>query len=96
MIDLAPKHLEEVRSLLSQHVPEYEVRVFGSRINGTAKSYSDLDIVLVGPTKIEQSRLNRLEEAFEYSELPFRVEVLDWHAISDSFRQVINNSYEVL
>ena len=41
-------------------------------------------------------RPDHLEEAFADSDLPFRVEVLDWQRISDPFRQVIEEAYEVI
>lgn len=40
--------------------------------------------------------LRLLEEAFETADPPFRVDVLDWHAVSDSFRRVIEQNYLVL
>ena len=96
MIDLAPEHLASVRRLLLAHVPECEVRAFGSRVAWTAKSYSDLDLALVGAEKLAACRLHRLREAFEESGLPIRVDVLDWHAISESFQKVIAGRYEVI
>ncbi len=96
MIDIRPDHLEEVKRILEGHVPECEVRAFGSRARWMAKGYSDLDLAVVGKNKIPRKRMNRLEEAFEESDLPFRVEVLDWHAISESFRNVIEEGYEVI
>lgn len=89
MIDLRPEQLALVRRLLAAHVPECEVRAFGSRTKGTAKPYSDLDLVVVGEAKLERSRLNRLEEAFEESTLPFRVEVMDGWTLSAPFREAI-------
>ena len=72
------------------------MRVFGSRINGTAKNYSDLDLVVVGPAELDDDTLRRLREAFEESDLPFRVDVLDWRAVSPSFRTVIERGYELI
>jgi len=46
--------------------------------------------------KIDRAALYRLEEAFVASDLPFRVDVLDWQRLSESFRQVIERKYEVL
>jgi predicted nucleotidyltransferase len=96
MFDLSPDHLELVNSILVKYVPNVEVRAFGSRVEGTARDYSDLDLVIVGQTKIDRQTLYRLEEAFAESDLPFRVDVLDRHRISDSFRQVIEEKYVVL
>jgi predicted nucleotidyltransferase len=96
MIDVAPAHLELVRQILARHVPDCEIRVFGSRVNTTARPFSDLDIALVGRRKIDRRKMNRLREAFEESELPFRVDVLDWNAISPEFQAVIHKQHEVL
>jgi predicted nucleotidyltransferase len=96
MIDLQPDHLALIQTILAQHVPHAEVRAFGSRVTGTARDYSDLDLVVLGREKIDRKTLHRLEEAFAESDLPFRVDVLDWHRISDSFRQVIEEAYGVI
>ena len=93
MIDLAPDHLEKVRTILHQHVPRCEVRAFGSRVNGTAKDYSDIDLAVVGSTQLSDDTLRHLKEAFEESDLPFRVDVLDWHAASPEFQKVIGKQY---
>ena len=96
MIDLRPDHLDTVQRILAEHVPECEVRAFGSRASWTAKDYSDLDLAVVGAGPLDWRTLGRLKEAFEESSLPMRVDVLDWHAISDSFRQVIEPGYVVV
>ena len=96
MIDLAPEKLDIVRRLLAAHVPECEVRAFGSRVTGKAKAHSDLDIVLLGPARLPLWRLAALREAFEESELPIRIDVLDWNALSESFRKIITAQCEVL
>ena len=87
MIDVGRSHLATVTRILADHVPECEVRVFGSRVAGTAKHYSDLDLALIGHREIDWDTLRQLREAFEESDLPFRVDVIDWHAISEGFRK---------
>ncbi|HNV70121.1 MAG TPA: nucleotidyltransferase domain-containing protein, partial [Candidatus Ozemobacteraceae bacterium] len=89
MIDVSPAHLETIQRILSEHVPTCEVRAFGSRVTWTAKDYSDLDLAIVGTKRLDVGVMRRLKEAFEESDLPFRVDVIDWYAISDSFRKVI-------
>lgn len=96
MIDLAPQHLANVMRLLVAQVPECEVRAFGSRVTGNAKTYSDLDLVLLGPARLPLWRLAALREAFAESELPIRVDVIDWHAISENFRNIIAAKFEIL
>ena len=96
MIDLSPPHLQTVRAILDRHVPNCEVRAFGSRVNGPAKSYSDLDLAVVAPAKLNPDTLRQLKEAFEESDLPFRVDVLDWNETSSEFQKVIEKAYEVI
>jgi predicted nucleotidyltransferase len=96
MIDLAASHLKTVLRLLAALAPECEVRAFGSRVAGNAKPYSDLDIVLVGDGRLPSARVSALREAFAESDLPIRVDVLDWHAIPESFRNIITARYAVL
>jgi len=93
MIDLTPAQLREVLTILETHVPDCEVRVFGSRYKGTAAKYSDLDLVLIGRTKLEITLLAKVNDAFEESDLPFRVDVLDWNAITPEFQKVVANGY---
>lgn len=96
MIDLAPSYLRTAQQLLAWLAPECEVRVFGSRVKGNAKHYSDLDIVLIGGRRLPPVRVSALREAFADSDLPIRVDVLDWHAIPENFRNVITERCEVL
>jgi predicted nucleotidyltransferase len=96
MIDLPLFQLETVKRILAEQVPLCEIRVFGSRIKQTAKAWSDLDLAVVSTTKLGQDVLYDLREAFEESDLPIRIDVLDWHAISPEFRAVINEGYEII
>ncbi len=88
-MDIKPQQLEQVRQILQQHVPEATVYAFGSRVRMTAKAHSDLDLVVVAAAEVPLKRMQLLEEAFAESDLPFRVDVLDWHAISAEFREQI-------
>ena len=60
MIDLRPDHLDTVERILAEHVPECEVRAFGSRAAWTAKDYSDLDLAVVGAGSLDWRTLGRL------------------------------------
>lgn len=96
MIDVFPEHLKIILDILKRFAPLYEVRAFGSRCNGKAKKYSDLDLAIVGSEKIDLKILADIKEAFEESNLPYRVDVLDWNVISDNFRKIIDEKYEVI
>ena len=96
MIDLAPHHLETVKRILAEHLPGCEVRAFGSRATWTAWEYSDLDLAVVSPEPLAWDRRARLREAFEESDLPIRVDIVDWESLSDGFRQTIDGDCVIL
>lgn len=96
MIDIAPRHLKIIRGILTKHVPGHEVRAFGSRVNGHARTYSDLDLVIAGKTRLPRKTLYLIKDAFAESDLPFRVEIMDWQTISGDFREIIKARYEVI
>ena len=96
MIDLNPKYLKTVQAILAMHVPQYEVRVFGSRVKWTAKEYSDLDLAVVGSKPFGLRQMRKLSEAFEESYLPIRIDLVDWHSVSDGFKNIIAEQYEVI
>ncbi|MBU0701053.1 nucleotidyltransferase domain-containing protein [bacterium] len=96
MIDTADEQLRIIEEILQKHVADCEVRAFGSRCRGTARNYSDLDLAIVGDTRLDWRLIENIKEAFSESDLPFRVDVLDWYAISPEFRGVIEAGYEVI
>lgn len=95
-IDAAPQALSLLREILLTHIPECEVRAFGSRVLGTARPFSDLDIVLVRADPLPLERLAALREALSESNLPFLIDIVEWVRISPEFRAIINERYEVL
>jgi len=96
MINVAKHNLITIRKILQKCAPDCEVRAFGSRVNGTAKSYSDLDLAIIGKEKIKRTTKSSLRRAFEESKLPFRVDVLDYNAISKQFQAIVDKQYEVI
>ncbi|MCD6197534.1 MAG: restriction endonuclease subunit S [Deltaproteobacteria bacterium] len=96
MIDASPQDLTTVKRILAKHLPECEVRAFGSRVSWTAKPYSDLDLVVLGPKKLSRKVLILIKSAFEESAIPITVDVLDWHRISPEFRENIEKEYETI
>ena len=95
-IDLPPADLETVRRILRAHAPGLEARAFGSRVSWTARETSDLDLVLMTESPLDAGRMAALRAALAGSDLPFRVDVADWAAVSEDFRAIIEREYVVL
>ncbi|MEE6032318.1 nucleotidyltransferase domain-containing protein [Avibacterium paragallinarum] len=89
MIDIQPQHLEIVEKILRTYLSEYEVRAFGSRVKGTARPFSDLDLVVMTTQPLSLRTLCEVENAFSESDLPWQVDIVDWAATSAEFQQII-------
>jgi len=97
-LDLPQKYLEQVKTLLRAHVPHAEVWVYGSRVTGGGHAASDLDLVLRNPQNLQEETgaLDELKEAFIESNLPIRVDVMDWARIPVSFHREIERAHVVV
>ena len=88
-IDLRPDHCVVVRDVLQRHVPDRKVLAFGSRATWTAKDYSDLDLAILGDGPLSLDAMSALAEGFSESDLPFKVDLVDWARVEGTFRDTI-------
>jgi len=95
-IDLSPDQLAIVRGILQRHVPQYEVWVFGSRAKPKAKPYSDLDLAIITTRPLSPDVRSALAEDFSESDLPWKVDIVDWATTSEAFRHIIEQSKVIL
>ena len=98
MLDLPQKHLQQVQALLREYAPDAEVWAYGSRVTGGGHEASDLDLVLRNPDDLreESHALYDLKEAFTESDLPIRVDIMDWARIPESFHREIERAHVVV
>jgi predicted nucleotidyltransferase len=92
MLDLTPQQLALVRAIVAARLPQREVRAFGSRVTGCAKLHSDLDLVIMGDEPVADPVLAELHADFDDSDLPFRVDVLNWSDAPTSLREAISHA----
>ena len=59
MIDVPARLLKTIKVILRKNVPQCEIRVFGSRMAGKAKTHSDLDLAIVAKKRIAPTPENR-------------------------------------
>lgn len=84
-LTLDPSHLAIMQTILKKY--PYTFYVFGSRVKGASHKFSDLDLLYFDeiPPKI----LCQLEEDFEESDLPFKVDLVNYHGCDEGFRKCI-------
>jgi type I restriction enzyme S subunit len=88
---LEAQHRRIVQEVLAAHLPTgFSVRVFGSRAKGKPKPYSDLDLAVKGDEPLTLAELGDLGDAFSESDLPFKVDVVDWRSASAFMQEIID------
>lgn len=87
---ITPAQWAIVRDILARHVSGITVWAFGSRATGQqVKPYSDLDLALIGDGPMPLDTLASLREAFTESDLPWKVDIVDWATTGERFRAII-------
>ena len=75
-----------------------EIWAYGSRVNGSAHSGSDLDLVARSQDlkPLPSDMMVQLVETIRESNIPILVELRDWTRLPESFHRNIEQQYEVL
>ena len=94
-IDISAEQRQILLDLLSKYLANTKVWAFGSRVKWTTRSNSDLDLVVFSSPE-QDSQVSALKEALEESNLPFRVDLLVWDKLPESFKRNIEEGYVVL
>ncbi|MCK5797165.1 MAG: nucleotidyltransferase domain-containing protein [Deltaproteobacteria bacterium] len=96
MIELEATYLEEIKRILRVYLPQIEVWAFGSRVKGDPQQHSDLDLALITSAPLALNERSALQEAFSSSDLPILIDLVDWSAIDNEFREVIRAQHWIL
>ena len=86
---LSKPQKEFLVSIILKHVPDAQLKLFGSRANNTAKEFSDVDIAIITQDKLDLAKLTILKDEVAQSDFPYMVDLIDWHRVSDEFREHI-------
>lgn len=96
LLDVGDAQWAIIQHILQTHIPEREVWAFGSRAKWTAKEFSDLDLAVIGQEPLQLNVTAALADDFSESDLPWKVDVVDWATTSPSFRQIIERDKVVV
>jgi predicted nucleotidyltransferase len=92
-INLPNEWLQEIKAILARYLPEARAWMFGSRVSGKAKQWSDCDIVLLTQTPIDWHQLEHLKDAFSESNLPIMVDLSDWSKLPAFLQEKIKQQH---
>ncbi len=90
MIYTKIKYLQIIKDIVNKY--PFKVYAFGSRVKGSHHDLSDLDLCIFGD--VSTLTKNNINEDFENSELPFKVDIVEWNKIDDNFQTLIEDDFE--
>lgn len=86
-LHLSEKDREIIHSIIEKYKPDFEFFAFGSRVKGSHKKYSDLDLAFVNNN---QQGFTKLKHDFEDSDLSITVDLVDLKNVSEDFASLIH------
>lgn len=85
MLDLREQDWKLIKNILSKY--PYQFYAFGSRVKNNAKHLSDLDLCY--KDNISDLEISNLMAELEESNLPFKVELINWKNCTPAFQKQI-------
>ena len=91
-VDVSSAHRSIIEDILRQHAPRpCRVLAFGSRVRGKARRFSDLDLAIDAGRPLTLRDTAVLADAFDESDLPWSVDLVDLVTCSETFRREVEN-----
>ncbi len=96
-VQIQEHHLKMIQNILKNSLfPGSKVWVFGSRARGTARRASDLDLAIDANRALDKKENAELFHAFEESDLPYKVDVVDLYVVNDNLKKIIDQEKKPL
>ena len=73
-----------VRSKIKDN--SYKLFIFGSRAKNVNRKFSDVDLGILGPKPVSSKAIIDIEEQFENSDIPYRIDLVDFYGATDNFK----------
>ncbi|MDR0911879.1 MAG: nucleotidyltransferase domain-containing protein [Methanobrevibacter sp.] len=91
-MNITDNEMNIILKILNFYIDSCEVFVFGSRLNGDNKPFSDLDLVFKCKKDLKFKDLSEIEYAFSESDLPYQVDIVDYNSASENFQKIIDDN----
>ncbi|MEP6756618.1 MAG: nucleotidyltransferase domain-containing protein [Chthonomonadales bacterium] len=92
ILQITPHERQLLDEILTRCLPGVEVWAYGSRVGGSPRKNSDLDLV-VHTQPAQRQTVSDLREELEESNLPFKVDMHVWDDLPPEFQQRIQANY---
>lgn len=91
-LHIEPHHLSIVLNILKKY--PFTFYAFGSRVKGNPKKFSDLDLCFI--ENIPNNMQSHIDEDFDESDLPYKVDVINWNTCDESFKDIIRGDLSLV
>lgn len=81
---------KEIKNILQKFIDfkKSKVFIFGSRAKGKARKFSDYDIGVISRKPLNFKKISLIKGELEESDLPYRVDVVDFATVSKKFKSI--------
>ena len=81
---------KEIKNILQNFIDfkKSKVFIFGSRAKGESRKFSDYDIGIIGRKSLGLKKISLIKGELEESDLPYRVDVVDFSTVSKNFKNI--------
>lgn len=86
-----------LNEIINQHIPEYEIWAFGSRVHGkNVRPFSDLDLVIKNPPELPFNKQAALMQAINDSDISIRIDLSEWARLPEWMQKKIETEHITL
>ncbi len=91
------KYINELKQIFLQYLADEKVKLFlfGSRARKSNYFFSDVDIGLIPYGKINEKKLTLIKEKIEDSNIPYKVEIINFNNVSEKFKKEALKEIEI-
>lgn len=90
------KFKKEIKNLIGKHIDlnKRQLVVFGSRVNGKASKWSDIDLGILGTEKIPSNIMGKIKDDLVEMPILYKIDVIDFANTSQEFKNIALQNYE--
>ncbi len=80
---------QKIISLIAALIPEAKIILYGSRARGDFTQWSDIDIALNTGNRLPVEKVDEVASVLRETNIPYKIEVVDFHQVPDAIRTSI-------
>ncbi len=81
---------KKIKAIITKYLSEnnFKIFLFGSRATGINRPGSDFDVGIMGKEPVGLETLGLIDEEIDNSNIPYKVDVVDFARVSEGFKKL--------